>query len=220
MLNNTRNWLACGLVAATALMLAGCPSAKRVVLEGYTDEMLNGKRVLVLVPDAADVTLADPGAYAYARGASSESARDQLANDLQSRVVSSLAALLDSNNVLGYKDQPVGGIVTLNAKSDFNNAGPVSWDVVKRAGREGNMDFLVVLNGMSIRNTASTSGGRGGESITAHYLLLDAQRGKTMSQGEVSVDVKELQSPGDAYQRLAQELGARFPFVTGMGAGK
>jgi hypothetical protein len=182
--------------------------------------MLNGKRVLVLVPDAADVSLTNPAAYAYARGGVADAAGEQLNNDLNTRIASSLGSYLDSNTVLSYKNQPVGGIIPLSAKTDFTQTDAVDWDKVKRAGREGNVDYLVVLRSMQIDNTASTSGGRGGEAIKAHYILIDAQRGKTMTNGDVSVNVKEMNGPADSYQQLARELSSRLPFTVGAGMGK
>jgi hypothetical protein len=213
--HNTRICLACGLLTLAALMFAGCPSAKRIVLEGYTDDMLNNKRVLVVLPEAADVALSNPVAYASARGTTAGAVSDQLASDLETMIIASLGSYLDSNTVLGYKSQPVSGIVPLNAKSDFTPTDPVNWDAIKRAGREGNIDYLVVLNGMSITNTPST--GRGEEAIKSHFMLIDAQRGKTMTTGNISVDVKEMSAPGDSYQALAHELSMRLPFTAGAG---
>lgn len=209
---NTTNRLRFALALLAAIACAGCPSSRRIVVEGYDDAMLSGKRVMVILPEAADVTLTDPNAYASARGVAGESAREQLSADLRSRFVDAIDARLDSNTVLGYRDQPVGAMVPLDATKDFTAAGPKAWDVVKRAGREGNIDYLIVLNGMTIRSTPSSTG-RGGEAINANYLLLDAQQGKTMTAGTVSVNVAQLQGPNDGYLQLARELSAKLPFV-------
>jgi len=205
-------WMRCALLLLTAIVFAGCPSARRITVEGYDDAKLSGKRVMVILPEAADVTLTDPAAYAYARGIAADAAREQLSTDLRTRFVDAIDARLDSNTVLGYKDQPVGAMVPLDATKDFTATGPKAWDVVKRAGREGNIDYLIVLNGMTIRNTSSSTG-RGGESISTSYLLLDAQDAKTMTSGTVSINVGEMQGPNDSYLALARELGAKLPFV-------
>lgn len=208
---NSSTWMRCALVLLTAIVFAGCPSARRITVEGYDDARLSGKRVMVILPEAADVTLTDPAAYAYARGIAADGAREQLSSDLRTRFVEAIDKRLDSNTVLAYRDQPVGAMVPLDATKDFTAAGPKGWDVVKRAGREGNIDYLIVLNGMTIRNASST--GRGSESISTNYLLLDAQEAKVMTSGTVSIDVKEMQGPTDSYLALARELGAKLPFV-------
>jgi hypothetical protein len=220
MLNNTRNWLACGLIAVAAIAFAGCPSARRITVEGYSDDMLNGKRVLVLVPEAADVKLTDPAGYAFIRGVATPSAQEQLQSDLQVRIATALGSLLDSNTVLSYSGQPIGGIVPLNAKTDFTTTGPASWDAIKRAGREGNVDYLIVLNGMTINSVGTASGDSGSEEITAHYYVLDAQRGKTVTSGDVSSEVKMPFTAAESFQHFAEELAGRMPFTAHATAAK
>ena len=60
MRNNSLIWLQCIAVVAVAAMFAGCPSSKRIVVEGYDDAMLSRKRIMLLVPSGADVKLVQP----------------------------------------------------------------------------------------------------------------------------------------------------------------
>jgi len=206
-------------VLFVAVLLGGCPSSSsRTTIEGYSDQMLSRKRIMVLAPEGADVTLGDAAAYAASRGVVAEGAREQLAIDFRTRLTPAIASRLDSNTVLYYQDQSVSGLVPLNATSDFNGAEPNSWDEVKRARREGNIDFLIVLNRMSINNSGGGDGS-GTESIETSYSLLDLQGGKVVTSGRLSVPV----GPANAvasYDRFARELTAKLPFLVTAVTGK
>ena len=200
-----------GALTLIALLIAGCSSATRTTVEGYTDQQLSGKRVVLLLPDAADVRIPDSSSYAFARGTVAESAREQLAIDFRTRLIPALDLRLDSNTVLNYAEQPVSGNVALNARTDFPNGAPKAWDVLKRAGREGNIDFMIVLNNMQVRTIRSTNGS-GSETIEADYILLDLQDAKAMTSGHVTANIDGAADPGATYRLLAQQLAAKFPF--------
>lgn len=203
--------LAAGALMLVALLIAGCSSSQRTTVEGYTDQQLSGKRVVLLLPGAADVRLPDSSSYALSRGTVAESAREQLAIDFRTRFIPALDLRLDSNTVTNYAEQSVSGNVALNAQTDFTANGPKSWDVLKRAGREGNIDYMIVLNNMQVR-TSRTSNGGGSEVIEADYMLLDLQDAKSMASGHVSANINGAADPGAAYRLLAQELSAKLPF--------
>lgn len=206
----TRSSLLCA--AAVTMLLAGCSSSKRTTVDGYTDAMLTGKRVALLVPDVGDVKLESASNYAAARGTTGEAAREQLSSDLRAYLVPALDAELDSNIVLNYKDEPMGAQQPLSATTDFTSSGPVSWDLVDKAARAGNLDYLVVVRSMTIQGTSANTA-RGSETINAEYLLLDLPGKKVMAHGQVSASVQKINSPGETYTLLAQQLSGRLPFI-------
>lgn len=197
------------VVTATALTLVGCGSG-RITIDGYSTSALDGKRVFVVVPQPVDVTLTDQEAYAYVRGATGESARDQVASDLRTHLVQNLAGRLDSNTVLSYNDAPANGVQPLDAARDFTASAPNSWDGVVRGAREANADYLLVLNGITI-HTRRTSG-RGAESIQCGYQLLDPTQQRVMTTGRVDVDAGDVAGPGDVYEKLVGALVGKLPF--------
>lgn len=173
---------------------------------------------MVLTPASADVRLSNQASYAASRGVATESALEQLGNDFRTRLVPAIGKRLDSNTVLHYGDQAVAGIVPLNATTDFNGSEPKSWETLKRAAREGNIDFLIVLNGMSI-NTSAASDGSASESMEGSYSLLDVQDGKMMTSGKVSVSTGPANT-ATIYDQLAGKLASELPFHTTPGTGK
>lgn len=198
------------LMAMTAAFaLSGCGSG-RMAIDGYSVSALDGKRLFVVVPQSVDVTLTDQEAYAYVRGATGESARDQVAADLRTYLVQSLAGRLDSNTVLSYNDAPANGVQPLDAARDFSASAPHSWDGVVRGAHEANADYLLVLNGITIR-TQRTSG-RGAESIQCGYQLLDPAQQRVMTTGQVEVDAGDVAGPGDVYLKLVGTLAGKLPF--------
>ncbi|MEO5930202.1 MAG: hypothetical protein ABIR47_09740 [Candidatus Kapaibacterium sp.] len=206
-------------IVSLALALGGCPSHKRITLEGYNEGMLAGKRVAVIVPASADLVLADPAAYASSRGIDGGEAAAHLATEFPVNMTHTLGEQFDSNTVVSYKDQPVAGIVNLNATSSFAGGMPKSWDDVKRAGREGLMDYMIVLNNVTMRNSTS-SAARGKEGVDADYILIDSQRGKVMTSGHISLSQEDVQTPMSTYQRLANQLAEKLPFSISVAAKK
>lgn len=199
--------------AALLLMvsaMAGCSSSSRTTVDGYDDSMLSRKRIMVLTPAAANVRLSNQASYAASRGVATESALEQLGNDFRTRLVPAIGKRLDSNTVLHYGDQAVAGIVPLNATTDFNGVEPKSWENLKRAAREGNIDFLIVLNGMSI-NTSAATDGSASESIEGSYSLLDVQESKMMTSGKVSISASAANA-AISYDQFAGKLTAELPF--------
>src|SRR5437867_1058706 len=128
------------------LLLAGCGSSRRAMVSGYSDEMLNRKRILLLLPEDNDLLLNNSAAYASSRGVATESARETFAGEIRASLAPSINSRLDSNTVLNYRDLPASGIVPLNATGDFPGGAPKSWEQVTRAAHEGNIDYLLVLN--------------------------------------------------------------------------
>jgi hypothetical protein len=199
-----------------ALVAAGCGSSKRITVDGYDDSKLNHKRVLLLYPSIEDVTMSNAAVYAASRGGATESARELLATELRTMVATELGARMDSNTVLNYLDQPVSGIVPLDPSVDFRVDGqPSEWDKLRRVGREGNVDFLIVLRDLDFNNATPSGGPRGTETVEVEYSLLDLQAGKTLANGTFSFSVDDPRTPEMTYQRLARELTKRMPFVVG-----
>ncbi len=199
------------MVLLLAAMLGGCPSSSsRVTVEGYRADMLVRKRIMVVTPDAADVTLSDPAAFASARGTVGEGAREQVAVDFRTRIMPAIASRLDSNTALLYNEQAVSGVVAINPTADFDGAKPKSWDAIKRASREGNIDFFIVLNGISF-TTTSAGTASGTEAMVASYSLLDPKAGTVMTSGQVSVPAQAA-NPAALYDKFAEELVNRLPF--------
>lgn len=212
MIFNHRKSIAALVFTVAVLTLAGCSGARRTTIEGYSDDMLNGKRVMVVLPDAADVVLGDPNAYAAGRGAAAESAREQLRNDMRLYFVPEIDRRTDSNTVLVYNDQPVGAMVPLNAVRDFPNGTPSSWDNVAKAGREGNLDYLIVLNNLDIK-TVLEGTTRASEAANATFVLLDIERSKVMAKGRVSVSMDPMGGPGGIYTLMAEKIIEQLPFI-------
>jgi hypothetical protein len=215
MRNNYLIWLQCIAVVAIAAVFAGCPSSKRIVVEGYNDAALNRKRVMLVVPAGADVKMDNAAAFGAARGSNATGAQDQVGSELRTKLTYELAQRLDSNTVLNYADQAIAGSYPLNATTDLNGGQPKSWDAFKRAAHEGNIDFFIVVNNISFSDAASANGGRGKEGVDADYALLDPQQGKVVTSGHISLDQEELALPGDTYARLASALAAKMPFFVG-----
>ena len=117
--------------------------------------------------------------------------------------------------MLNYADQAIAGSIPLNVTSDLAGGQPKSWDAFKRAGHEGNIDFFIAVNNISLSDAPSSNGGRGKEGVDADYTLLDLQRGKVVTSGHLSLDQEELGTPGDTYARLASALVAKMPFYVG-----
>ncbi len=206
-----RGLTACALLIVVAA-LAGCGGGGRTTVQGYTDDMLNRKRVMVLAPNVADITLSNVDGYAFTRGIAAEGAREQLATDIRISLVQGLGAKMDSNTVQYYTDQPIAGMVPLNATSDFPSKSPLSWSSVERIGKEGNVDYLLVLQQMTVSTTPSTTN-RGAETITTDFILLDPNRRTIMATGRANATVDPLSSPGACFQQLAGALASRLPFV-------
>lgn len=206
-------------VLVLAAMLGGCPSSsQRTTIDGYSHDMLVRKRIMVLAPEAADVTLSNAGAFATSRGTVAEGAQEQIRVDMRTRMLPAIAAQLDSNTVLLYSEQSVSGLVPLNATADFNGAEPKAWETIKRAGREGNIDYLIVLNGLRFTNSASGSG-VGTESVKANYSLLDVKGARVMTSGTVEVPSQPA-APAAIYDAFARELASELPFHVRATAGE
>ena len=211
-MNRTKGLYTALAVMAAACVLAGCPSSRQATVQGYTSEMLNRKRVFLLIPRTESLVVVNADAYAASRGAVAASAREMFASELRSMLTHALGQMLDSNTVLNYAEHAVSGVVTLDANTDFSASAPRDWELVKRAGREGNADFLIVLNSLSVDNRAPSGAGRGDETVRASYLLLDTERQRVMSTGNVSFSLSDPRTPAMTYERLASELSQRLPF--------
>ena len=49
----TSHILSYAAVAVAALFIAGCPSSRRITVDGYDDAMLNNQKIYVLLPDTS-----------------------------------------------------------------------------------------------------------------------------------------------------------------------
>ncbi|MBC8145678.1 MAG: hypothetical protein H7X80_08830 [bacterium] len=206
------------LVLLSAVLIAGCPSSRRIVLEGYNDAALNGKRVFVLLPTAGELRIESAPLFASSRGVDATSAGETMENELRTDLVAAIQERFDSNTVLNYAEQAVSGIVPLSARNDFNSLNasnqinPIDWPKIKSAGKEGNIDYLLVVRDVTVKNTAG-SDPRGDENVRATYSLLDIASGKVMTSGEVEARVDAPRTPNMTHARLAAKLAEKLPFV-------
>lgn len=193
------------------LLLAGC-GGSRITLEGYNDAMLSNKTVVIVLPPNDLVTLDNPDAYAEARGSSGAVGRELLLGDLQTALPAALITRFDSNAVASYASLPVSGSFPIHPVNDFDGNEPKFWDKMKSLGREGKIEYLVVMKRIDVTAAPSSSGGRGREGANADFVLLDLNRGRVMTSGSVSVSQQEVEMPETLYQRLAKELSSKLPF--------
>lgn len=200
------------MIAGAAVMATGCGSSSRMTIEGYSDDMLSNRRVAVLFPGPTDITFTNLDALAASRGVDPAGAREDFHGELRTQLVDLLDATLDSNTVLDYTGMPVFGSIPLSAESDFSTATP-NWEKLRRAGREGNLDYMVVVNHMNVSNTPSSSGGRGDESVKASYSLLDLTRSKVMTGGTIDFTVSDPRTPSTTWERLVEKLTPKLPFM-------
>lgn len=199
-------------VALFAVLLSACGSSKRTTIKGYDDSMLNGRRIFVVTPSPEQVTMNNPDQFAAARGVAGATAREMLGNEFRTMLIPAMNQQLDSNTTYSYSEEPVGRMVVLNAISDFNNSGPVDWENVSRAAREGNIDYMIVLRNIKINNTGGGESGRGDESASGDFLLLDAQNKKVMATGDFDVEVKDPRKLETTWQLVAAEISKQMPF--------
>ena len=209
-----KRYSAVAILLLAMTVAAGCGSARRITIEGYTDAQLNGRRIALLLPAAGDVRFTNAAQFAASRGVADVSAGETVDNELRTILAEALQSRLDSNTVLNYTDQPVAGIVPMSATGDFTAAGPTSWETVKRAAQEGNIDYLLVIRDVTVRSTP-TGDARGDEAVSASYQLLDAAAGRTMTSGTIDFEVGAPRTPAMTYDRMALELTAKLPFVVG-----
>lgn len=199
-------------VALFAVLLAACGSSKRTTIKGYDDSMLNGRRIFMVTPPPEQVTMSNPDQFAAARGVAGATAREMLGNEFRTMLIPAMNQQLDSNTTYSYSEEPVGRMVVLNATSDFTNAGPVDWENVSRAAREGNIDYMIVLRNIKINNTGGGESGRGDEAASGDFLLLDAQNKKVMTTGDFDVEVKDPRKLETTWQLVAAEISKQMPF--------
>jgi hypothetical protein len=201
------------VLTSVALLAAGCGSSSRTTIEGYSDDMLSNRRVAVLFPAASEITFSNVDALAASRGVDPAGAPEAFHGELRTQLVDKLDVALDSNTVLDYGSLPVAGSIPLSAESDFAIGSAPNWEKLRRSGREGNLDYLVVVNRMTVSNTPSSSGGRGDESVKASYTLVDLSRSKVMTGGTVDFTVSDPRTPSHTWQRLVEKLTPKLPFV-------
>lgn len=174
--------------------------------------MLNNKRIAVVIPDASELSLANPEILAASRGVAAAGVQEAFHGEFRTQLSDALGQRLDSNTVLGYSEQSIAGSVPIAAERDMSAGAPASWEKFRRAGREGNLDYMLVLNRVTVSNTASSTGGRGDERLQTSYSLLDLSRSKVMTSGTIDFEVNDPRSPGHTWDRLATELVRKLPF--------
>lgn len=200
------------LLFSVAIMTTGCPSSSRITVEGYTDAMLSGKRIAVVLPGASELTLSNPEILAASRGVDASGVREAFQGEFRTQLVDALGQRLDSNTVMEYSEQAISGSVPISSQTDITANAPASWEKFRRAGREGNLDYMLLLNGVTVSNTVSSSGGRGDERLQGSFVLLDLSRQAVVTSGTVDFNVKDPRSPGHTWDRLATELSQKLPF--------
>jgi len=198
------------LFPVLALAISGCSSGGRVTIDGYDDAMLNGAKIVVILPDAEGRTLTNPDAFSAARGVAPVSAAEVLENELRQFLVPSIDVEYDSNTVVSYGDQPIGQMIPVSTSTDFVAGTPVAWDKLARAAREGNFDYIIAVTSVIVDTRPNQL--RGTEGIRIDYALLDPARSRVMSRGEVDLAPVDLIAPPETYHRLVPALVARLPF--------
>lgn len=202
-------------VALLAVLLAACGSSRRTTINGYDDATLNGHRIFVVTPLPDQVTMTNPDQFAAARGVAGATAREMLQSEFRTMLIPALNQQMDSNTTFNYSDEPVGSMVALNATNDFNNAGPINWEKVSQAAREGNIDYMIVVRNLEITNTTGGPSGRGDEAVSGRFILLDARNNKVMTSGEFDIAVEDPRKLETTWQMVATELSKRMPFWVG-----
>jgi hypothetical protein len=191
----------------------GCGSGSSTTkVEGYTSAMLNNRRVALLIPSASSISLSNPEIFAASRGVDVAGAQEALYGEFRTQVIDIFNSRLDSNTVYDYSSLPVSGSVMLDATGDFPQGAPSSWEKLKRAGKDANLDYLIVLNRVTVSNSASSTGGRGDETMNAEYILLDLGRQKVMTSGNVGFTVRDPRTPTNTWERLVDAVTAKLPF--------
>jgi hypothetical protein len=176
---------------------------------------LNGKRLFILLPKQDGFTLQNPDAYAYSRGISEMNASTRLFSEMRSMFADELGQRYDSNTVLNYNEQAISGTVPLDAVNDFNGASDTwNWDNLNRAGKEGAVDFLLVMHSVVVSNQKPSGEiGMGRESISASFHLIDPINKVNVRSATVSISVDDPRIPSDSYVFLARQVASRLPFL-------
>ena len=212
----TSTWTLSGIVAGFLIagsIWGGCGSS-RTSVEGYTDATLTDKRLFVLTPKEGEFGITNSEAFAASRGIAPLNVQSRLDNELQTQFRDWLDNTLDSNLVVMYRAQPVGAVYPLEGKSGFSGTeGGWDWGKIDAARKEGAIDFLLVLENVSVDNTMPTEkGGRGKETMNVDFLLIDPAKKSVMTRNRVSVTVKDPREIRDTYIKLARELASKMPF--------
>lgn len=200
------------VIGIGGMILSGCGGSSNTPIKGYTAEMLAGKRVAVVIGERDDVTLRNAEAFGFSRGVSVAGAQEMAHEEVERLLAAALDAQLDSNTVLHYATLGSAASNPLSAHSEFSATAPVDWSKVQRAGREGNIDYFIVLQDLTFDNSLPTGSGRGRESLSARYLLLDVTRRASMTSGSVDVTVGDPRTPETTYEQFARALTSKLPF--------
>ena len=202
------------LLATGATFIAGCGSG-RVTIKGYDATALNDKRVFLILPAQGGIELANPADFANSRGIAEMGAAGRVEAEFRTNLAPALDALLDSNTVLEYGSQTVGAVVPMDPAADMpaTPGGTWDWNKVHNAAKQGNIDYMVVLNTVRVENDAPKDGAaRGKESVSLSFSLVDPVKDTVMTQNMVHVELKDPRKPIDTYKRLAEEMAKKLPF--------
>lgn len=209
----TRLLMIFALALPIVVGLSGCGGGGRGgVLNGSN---LNGKRLFILMPKQTGFKLQNPDTYAYSRGISQESAAARIFSEMKSQFPDELGQRYDSNTVLNYDEHAIGGTIPLDAVNDFNGASSSwDWEAINRAGKEGAVDFLLVLHTVDVSNQMPREEfGRGRETVSVGFHLIDPINKVNVSSATVSVSVDDPRIPSDTYVLLARQVASRLPFL-------
>ncbi len=198
----------------SATIFGGCGSSRSKV-EGYDDAQLSGKRVFVLLPDEGDYMVTSPSSFAWSRGIGEAGVPGRISSEFRTMFASALDARYDSNTVHNYATQSVGSTNPLHSGTDFQGAAE-SWDWSKLdvVRKNAAIDFMIVVNEVTINNSSPENGGdRGEERVSARARLIDMAKRKVLVEEQVAVSVDDPRQPRDTYVLLARELARKLPFL-------
>src|SRR5688572_7686327 len=94
--------VAMSMVVMSTALIDGCGSSRRTVIEGYSDEELNGRRIAILYPRAYQLSLTNNELLGASRGTTGASAAETFEGELRTMLVAAIQDRLDSNTVLNY----------------------------------------------------------------------------------------------------------------------
>ncbi len=204
-----RTMLAAAAPLLLVVVLMGCGSSARTAVEGYTDAMIDGRPVAIVIPEGADMALANPSDYAWSRGVAASGANGMFHDEIRRLLAPALDERLDSNSVVLYSDVPASAAAPV---MEVDVQKPVNWSALQSAARVAKVEFIIAIPSMHVDNMRPSGPGRGTEHVSLEYRLLDPTRSRVMASGQIDFEVGDPRVPADTYDELARRLSSRLPF--------